>query len=62
MRKFISGIVAGVIIVSGCLAAQEVITKTSQQIFVNGNQVEFDAYNIDGYNYFKLKDLKMNEQ
>lgn len=57
MRKFLSGIVVGMIIVSGCFAAQEIITKTSHQIFVNGNQVAFDAYNIDGYNYFKLKDL-----
>lgn len=57
MRKFLSGIVTGVIIVSGCLAADSVITKTSHKIFVNGGQVEFDAYNIDGHNYFKLKDL-----
>ena len=57
MRKFLSGIVVGVIIVSGCLAVDSVITKTSHPIYVNGNQVAFDAYNIDGYNYFKLKDL-----
>ena len=31
MRKFLSGIVVGVIIVSGCLAVDSVITKTSHR-------------------------------
>jgi len=57
MRKFLGGIVVGVIIVSGCFAVDSAITKTSHSIYVNGNQVAFDAYNINGYNYFKLKDL-----
>ena len=58
MRKFISGIVVGMIIVSiGSAAVDTVITKTTSSIFVNGSQIEFDAYNIDGYNYFRLRDL-----
>jgi len=57
MRKFIVGIITGIIIMSMCMAAEQVIVKTNHKIFVNGNQVEFEAYNIDGYNYFRLKDL-----
>ena len=30
---------------------------TSSKIMINGNDVAFDAYNIDGNNYFKLRDL-----
>lgn len=32
---------------------------TSSKVFVNGNEVSFEAYNIDGNNYFKLRDLAM---
>lgn len=34
-------------------------TVTSSKVLVNGNQVAFDAYNIEGSNYFKLRDLAM---
>jgi len=30
---------------------------TASQVLINGKSVAFDAYNIDGYNYFKLRDL-----
>ena len=32
-------------------------TPTVSTVIVNGQNVVFDAYNIDGYNYFKLRDL-----
>lgn len=32
---------------------------TSSKVIVNGKQVAFDAYNIEGSNYFKLRDLAM---
>ncbi|MDR0838318.1 MAG: hypothetical protein LBN99_01595 [Oscillospiraceae bacterium] len=32
---------------------------TRQRVYVNGAQVAFDAYNIGGANYFKLRDLAM---
>lgn len=30
---------------------------TASKVFVNGKQIVFDAYTINGYNYFKLKDF-----
>ncbi len=32
---------------------------TKSRVLVNGKEVAFGAYNIDGYNYFKLRDLAM---
>ena len=32
-------------------------TPTAQTVLVNGENVDFDAYNIEGSNYFKLRDL-----
>lgn len=32
---------------------------TSARVLVNGKPVVFEAYNIDGYNYFKLRDIAM---
>ncbi|MDR3295427.1 MAG: copper amine oxidase N-terminal domain-containing protein [Clostridiales Family XIII bacterium] len=37
--------------------AAEVITPATAKVFVNGASKSFDAYNIDGYNYFKLRDI-----
>lgn len=33
------------------------VNPTTSTVLVNGKAVEFEAYNIDGYNYFKLRDL-----
>ena len=33
--------------------------RSVQKLTVNGEAVECDKYNIDGYNYFKLRDLAM---
>ena len=30
---------------------------TTSKVTVNGNKIEFDSYNINGDNYFKLRDL-----
>jgi hypothetical protein len=32
-------------------------TPTASQIYLNGNATAFDAYNIGGNNYFKLRDV-----
>ena len=33
------------------------VSPTSSTVYVNGEAVSFDAYNINDYNYFKLRDL-----
>jgi hypothetical protein len=38
-------------------AATETARPTTSTVLVNGRQVAFDAYNIGGNNYFKLRDL-----
>jgi hypothetical protein len=32
-------------------------TPTSSQLFVDGVEIEFDAYLIDGNNYFRLREM-----
>ena len=34
-----------------------IATPTSSKVLVNGNEIEFEAYNINDNNYFKLRDL-----
>lgn len=48
------GTPSGTCITSSSSAAAQPTTST---VLVNGKQVAFDAYNIDGSNYFKLRDL-----
>ena len=38
-------------------AAGETATKTTSKIMVDGKVKSFDAYNINNYNYFKLRDI-----
>ncbi|HHU83455.1 MAG TPA: hypothetical protein GXZ26_10680 [Firmicutes bacterium] len=33
------------------------VNPTTSKVLVNGKVVEFEAYNINGYNYFKLRDI-----
>ncbi|MBQ3379226.1 MAG: hypothetical protein IJG50_05095 [Clostridia bacterium] len=35
------------------------VILSNQKITVNGEAVELEVYNIDGYNYFKLRDMAM---
>ena len=39
------------------LAANATAVPTSSKVVVNGTTISFDAYNINGSNYFKLRDL-----
>ncbi len=40
------------------IAANHVVANTwTGSILLNGKEIELTAYNIDGYNYFKLRDL-----
>ena len=69
MKKHALAIGVTFFLLSGCLGiapaaienatmSQDVqVTLTSSQVIVNGNKVEFTAYNINGNNYFKLRDI-----
>jgi len=60
--NFIVGLFLGIFLVAGTGAAAavvETVTATLNQspIYVDGTRVELAAYNIGGYNYFKLRDI-----
>lgn len=40
-----------------CLANNKIITPTNSKVFLNYEQLHFETYLIEGYNYFKLRDL-----
>lgn len=48
--------VGGELSVSGATAVQEA-KPTSSKVYLNGKQHDLIAYNIDGNNYFKLRDI-----
>ena len=35
----------------------QIANPTASTVYLNGEETSFEAYNIDGYNYFKLRDL-----
>jgi uncharacterized protein YkwD len=51
------GMVLGASLVGGAAAAGIVAQPTWQNIYVDGQQVEMEAYNINGNNYVKLRDI-----
>ena len=51
------GIFIGATMVGGAAAAGVVAQPTWQPTYVDGRQVQMDAYNIGGYNYVKLRDI-----
>lgn len=60
--KKVFGVILTICLIFGlssvALAANEVTaTPTSSKVLVNGSVVSFQAYNIDGNNYFKLRDI-----
>ena len=63
VRKNVSmmftGMVIGAALTGGSIAVAAGITAepTWQPIFVDGQQVEMQAYNIAGHNYVKLRDM-----
>lgn len=56
-RTLIVGIALGAALCGGAYAAGIVAQPTWQPIFVDGQQVEMEAYNINGNNYVKLRDI-----
>ena len=52
-------LVTGTALAAGSAESAPVIVPTPQTMTVDGVSVSPAAYNIDGYNYFKLRDLAM---
>ena len=52
----LTGMAMGAALCSGAAAAGITAVPTWQPIFVDGRQVEMEAYNINGSNYVKLRD------
>lgn len=71
MKKRLLTITLAVLIMAGCCgvlpheerAAAEskalAVTAASPRVFVDGKSIGIPSYNIDGFNYFKLRDLAM---
>lgn len=62
MKKAVS-MAMGLVLASGVSTAAFADVKavpSPQKVFVNGEQIEVKAFNIDGSNYFNLRDLGMH--
>ena len=59
VSMMLTGMVIGAALTGGSIAVAAGITEepTWQPIFVDGQQVEMEAYNIAGHNYVKLRDM-----
>ncbi len=60
IKSFIIGLLCGSLIFGGTavLANSDVLAKITSQIFFwNNEAIEFEAYNINGYNYVRLRDV-----
>jgi hypothetical protein len=61
MKKFFAGLITGVLIslsVTAFAAVQLKVVPNPFPVFINGDQAQVDAYNINGSTYLKLSDLK----
>ena len=50
-------LVLALTVAAGAAAADYVVQRSPQTLKFNGSVVSCEKYNIDGYNYFKLRDL-----
>lgn len=60
IKSFVLGILCGGLIFSGtaALANADVLARLTSQIFFwNNEKIELEAYNINGYNYVRLRDV-----
>ena len=57
--NFVIGFIIGAVIFgsTAAVAAGIVANRTTSKVFVNGTEVGVEAYNINGSNYFKLRDI-----
>lgn len=58
MKRIISAILTIILLLTLCPAALAAhVQRSPQKLEVNGELIDCDKYNIDGSNYFKLRDL-----
>lgn len=58
MKKMMAFLLTAVMVCSmGTTAFAATAKASSDKVAVNGQQVQMQAYNINGYNYFKLRDV-----
>lgn len=58
MKKFITGVVVGIALsCSAAFAISYMAEPNTYPIHLNGGPVQMEGYNIDGYTYFKLRDV-----
>ena len=57
--SFIAGVAAGAMLFGGVAAYAAGITaeRSTHKIYIDGEQAELEAYNIDGSNYVRLRDF-----
>jgi surface antigen len=57
--SFIAGFALGALAFGGigAFAASVIATPAASKVFADGAEVQVEAYNIDGSNYFKLRDI-----
>jgi glycerophosphoryl diester phosphodiesterase len=61
MKKFFAGLITGLLIsisVTAFAAVQLKVVPNPFPVFINGDQAQVDAYNINGSTFLKLADLK----
>ena len=57
IRVLLPALLALCLLLAGSVLAAPAATATSARVLVNGKAVAFEAYNIGGNNYFKVRDL-----
>lgn len=60
-KTFLTGVLTGALIFGSATVFSQIAvyqaTKNTFPVQLNGNEVNIDGYNIDGYTYFKLRDV-----
>jgi hypothetical protein len=57
LKGFVAGLLVSVVIGGVAIAAPQYVAPSTHKVKVDGKSVEMSGYAIDGYNYFKLRDV-----
>ena len=59
MKKILVWLCVAILCISSCVTAQAAAVPSAQSFQVDGKTVRTEVYNINGNNYFKLRDIAM---